>query len=340
VERVHRGVTGTLDGQVFGPAYGSEAGQGVTALPPPSTESNSVASQEAAMKTGSRWTPYWQAAPLIAVLLLFFILPLLVTFVVSFWNYTEYSIEPAFMPENYAEVFDKCISGLPALCTTFKTYLSTLKFCLIVWAITLVLGFTIAYYITFEIKTATTRMVLALLCTIPFWTSNVIRMISWIPLLGRNGLVNQALMGVGLINQPLEWLLYSDFAVVLAFVHLNTVFMIVPIVNTMSRIDRSLIEAAYDAGATGWQMLWNVVIPLSKPGIMIGSIFVITVVMGDFITIGLMGGQQIASVGKVINVQIGYLQFPIAAANAIILLAIVLMIVWTMVRFVDIRKEL
>jgi putative spermidine/putrescine transport system permease protein len=108
----------------------------------------------------------------------------------------------------------------------------------------------------------------------------------------------------------------------------------------MSRIDRALIEAAHDAGATGWQTLWNVVIPLSKTGIMIGSIFVFTVVMGDFVTIGLMGGQQIASVGKVINVQIGYLQFPIAAANAIILLAIVLMIVWTMVRFVDIRKEL
>ena len=299
-----------------------------------------MASQTAAMKTGSPWTPYWQAAPLTAVFLLFFILPLFVTFVVSFWNYTEYSIEPAFVPQNYVEVFDKCIGGLPTLCTTFKTYLSTMKFCLIVWAITLALGFTVSYYITFEIKTATTRMILALVCTIPFWTSNVIRMISWIPLLGRNGLVNQTLMATGLIGQPLEWLLYSDFAVVLAFVHLNTVFMIVPIVNSMSRIDRALIEAAHDAGATGWQTLWNVVIPLSKTGIMIGSIFVFTVVMGDFVTIGLMGGQQIASVGKVINVQIGYLQFPIAAANAIILLAIVLMIVWTMVRFVDIRKEL
>ena len=289
---------------------------------------------------GSRWTPYWQAAPLVAVFLVFFILPLLVTLVVSFWNYTEYSIEPAFVSDNYFEVFDTCVAGLPTLCTTFKTYLSTLKFCLIVWALTLTIGFTISYYITFEIRSTTMRIVLALVCTIPFWTSNVIRMISWIPLLGRNGLVNQTLMSLGLVSQPQEWLLYSDFAVTLAFVHLNTVFMIVPIVNSMSRIDRSLIEAAYDAGATGWQTLWNVIIPLSKTGIMIGSIFVITVVMGDFITIGLMGGQQIASVGKVINVQIGYLQFPIAAANAIILLAVVLMIVWTMVRFVDIRKEL
>jgi len=274
------------------------------------------------------------------VFLVFFILPLVATFVVSFWNYTDYSIEPAFKPENYVEVFDKCIAGLPTLCTTFKTYLSTLKFCLIVWLLTLVIGFTVSYYIAFEVKSPTTRLVLALVCTIPFWTSNVIRMISWIPLLGRNGMINQILMSLGIIHEPLEWLLYSDFSVILAFVHLNTVFMIVPIVNSMSRIDRSLLEAAYDSGASGWQTLRNVVIPLSKTGIAIGSIFVITIVMGDFITIGLMGGQQIASIGKVINVQIGYLQFPIAAANAIILLAVVMMIIAFMVRFVDIRKEL
>ena len=299
-----------------------------------------MATATARPATASRWAPYWQAAPMAAVFLVFFILPLIATCIVSFWNYTDYSIEPAFKPENYVEVFDKCIAGLPTLCTTFKTYLSTLKFCLIVWLLTLVIGFSVSYYIAFEIKSPTTRLVLALVCTIPFWTSNVIRMISWIPLLGRNGMINQMLMSLGIIHEPLEWLLYSDFSVILAFVHLNTVFMIVPIVNSMSRIDRSLLEAAYDSGATGWQTLRNVVIPLSKTGIAIGSIFVITIVMGDFITIGLMGGQQIASIGKVINVQIGYLQFPIAAANAIILLAIVMMIIAFMVRFVDIRKEL
>jgi putative spermidine/putrescine transport system permease protein len=287
-----------------------------------------------------RWAPYWQSAPMVAVFAVFFVLPLLATLIVSFWNYTEYSIEPDFKLQNYVDVFDKCLSGLPTLCTTFKTYVSTLKFCLIVWLSTLLIGFTVSYYIAFEIRKPTTRLILALVCTIPFWTSNVIRMISWIPLLGRNGLVNQMLMGLGIVREPQDWLLYSDFSVILAFVHLNTVFMIVPIVNSMSRIDRALIEAAYDNGATGWQTLWNVIIPLSKTGIAIGSIFVITVVMGDFITIGLMGGQQIASIGKVINVEIGYLQFPIAAANAIILLAVVMMIIAAMVRFIDIRKEL
>jgi putative spermidine/putrescine transport system permease protein len=184
------------------------------------------------------------------------------------------------------------------------------------------------------------QIVLFLICTIPFWTSNVIRMISWIPLLGRNGLVNQTLIKMHLVNQPLEWLLFSDFAVILAFVHLYTLFMIVPIFNSMVRIDRSLLEAATDAGASNWQTLTNVVIPLAKPGIVIGSIFVLTIVMGDFVTVGVMGGQQIASVGKMINTQMGALQFPPAAAHAVILLATVLVIIWGFTRVVDIRKEL
>ena len=183
-------------------------------------------------------------------------------------------------------------------------------------------------------------MTLALVCTIPFWTSNVIRMISWIPLLGRHGLINSALLGTGLSGSPLEWLLYSQFSVILAFVHLFTFFMVVPIFNSMVRIDKRLVEAAYDAGASGWQTLWNVIVPLSKPGIVIGSIFVVTIVMGDFITVGVMGGQQIASAGKVIETRLNALQFPPAAANAVLLLAVTLLVITALTRVVDIRKEL
>jgi len=285
-------------------------------------------------------TPYWQAAPMALVFFVFFVLPLAAALVVSFWRYNEYSIIPAFTLHNYFALFDQCISGLPKLCTTFSTYLSTLKFCLTVWALTLVIGFTIAYFLAFHVRTLTMQLVLALVCIIPFWTSDVIRMISWIPLLGRNGLVNKALLGLGLVNQPVEWLLYSNFAVTIAFVHLLTAFMIVPILNSMMRIDKSLIEAARDGGAKGWQVLVHVVVPLSKTGIAIGSIFVVTMVMGDFVTIGVMGGQQIASVGKEINVETGFLQFPIAAANAVILLGAVLAIIYGLTRFIDIRKEL
>ena len=289
--------------------------------------------------------PAWvQALPLAAVFAIFFVVPLFLTVMVSFWNYNAYEILPDFTARNYLEAFEGCLDRLlttsPELCTTLKTYLTTLRIASMVWLITLILGFAIAYFLAFHVRSLSVQIVLFLICTIPFWTSNVIRMISWIPLLGRNGLINQTLLQLHVIKQPLEWLLFSDFAVILAFVHLYTLFMIVPIFNSMMRIDRSLIEAASDAGASGWQTLANVIIPLSKTGIVIGSIFVLTIVMGDFVTIGVMGGQQIASVGKMINTQMGALQFPPAAAHAVILLATVLMSIWALIRLVDIRKEL
>ena len=168
----------------------------------------------------------------------------------------------------------------------------------------------------------------------------MIRMVSWIPLLGRNGLVNDFLLSIGVIQEPIEWLLYSSFSVILALVHLYTLFMIVPIFNSMLRIDKGVLEAAYDLGASQFQVITNIIIPLCKPGIIIGSIFVITVVMGDFLTIGIMGGQQLASVGKIINTEMNYLQLPGAAANSVILLFLTIFVIIVMTKFIDIRKEL
>src|SRR6201996_2474866 len=272
--------------------------------------------------------PGWvQAMPFGLVFAAFFVVPLILVVVVSFWDYNDYEMLPAFITRSYTESFEGCLTKLPDLCTIFRTYLSTAKFCLIVWVLTLVIGFTVAYYLAFHIKSQTMQMVLFLVCTIPFWTSNVIRMISWIPLLGRNGLVNQMLMSVHLVDAPVEWLLYSQFSVALAFVHLFTFFMVAPIFNSMMRIDRRLIEAAYDSGASGWQMLINVILPLCKPGIAIGSNFVVTIVMGDFITFDVMGGEQIASAGKIIATRLNALQFPPAAASAVILLCATMLII-------------
>ena len=280
-----------------------------------------------------------QAMPMGLVFALFFLIPLALIVMVSFWDYNEYEIIPAFTLQNYVAMWEGC--GSPdGFCVTASTYLSTFKFVALVWLITLVLGFAIAYFLAFHVRSLAWQTALFVVCTVPFWTSNVIRMIAWVPLLGRNGAVNQGLLALGWVEQPVEWLLFSDFSVVLAFVHLYTMFMIVPIFNAMMRIDRRLLEAARDAGASGWQTLWHVVVPLSKTGLIIGSIFIITIVMGDFVTIGVMGGQQIASVGKMIQVQTAYLQFPLAAANAVVLLAVVLMIIWALTRMVDIRKEL
>ena len=275
---------------------------------------------------------YLQAAPLALVLIAFLLVPLAAIAVVSFWDYDSVQIIPAFTLQNYQDVLGSE--------TTWRTYANTLKYTAIVWTITLPLGFAVAWFLAFQVRSAAMQTVLFLVCTVPFLTSNIIRMISWVPFLGRNGLVNQALLALHLIDRPVEALLFSDFSIVLAFVHLYALFMVVPVFNSMMRIDRRLIEAARDAGATGWQVLREVVIPLCKPGLAIGSTFVVTLVMGDFVTVRLMGGGQRASVGLIIANQIGLLQYPAACANAVVLLAVVLLLVGSLLRAADIRREL
>ncbi len=276
--------------------------------------------------------PYLLVAPQTLVFILFLVLPILAIVMVSFWSFDGIRMTPAFTLDNYLSIFTSKV--------TLATYLNTFKFAFLVWLLSLLVAFPVAYFLSFHVKSVRWQTILFLVCVIPFLTSNVIRMISWIPLLGREGLVNQGLLAVHLIDKPIEWLLFSDFSVVLAMVHLYTLFMVGPIFNSMTRIDRALISAAQDAGASGFQVLKEIILPLSAPGMAIGSIFVVTLVMGEFITVRLMGGGQAASVGKLIQTQIGSIQYPLAAANAVVLLIITLMLVMSILRVVDIRKEL
>jgi putative spermidine/putrescine transport system permease protein len=275
---------------------------------------------------------YLQATPLTLILGGFLLVPILMILVVSFWDYDFAQMYPDFLTMNYTETLGSWV--------TWKIYFNTLKYALMVWLLTLFIGFWVAYFLAFHIRTTAMQMVLFLVCTVPFLTSNIIRMISWIPVLGRNGLVNSLLIDTHVISQPVEWLLYSDFAVVLAMVHLYTLFMVTPIFNTLMRIDKSLVEAARDAGASSWQTLTNVILPLAKPGMAIGTIFVVTLVMADFSTVQVMSGGQSASVALMMKNQMSLLQYPAAAANAMVLLVLVLLMVAGILRIVDIRKEL
>jgi putative spermidine/putrescine transport system permease protein len=277
-------------------------------------------------------SPWLLALPLAVVLGVFLVIPLLVLVVVSFLDYDSVQILWTFVLENYREALTSA--------TTWNTFGVTLGYAVTTWVVTLVLGFWIAYFLAFEVQDGTWRMGLFLVCSVPFLTSNIIRTISWIPSLGRNGIINTLLLDLHLIREPLTFLLYSPFAIILAFVHINTLFMITPIFNSMMRIDRALIEAARDGGAGFWRTITTVVLPLSKTGIGIGTIFVVTVVMSDFVSVSIMGGGQSASVGIMIQNEISLLQYPAAAAHAVILLAFVLTLVFCILRVVNIRKEL
>jgi putative spermidine/putrescine transport system permease protein len=276
--------------------------------------------------------PYLQVLPLALVLLVFLGIPLMLVIVVSFFDYDMFDIIPEFTWSNYTELFSSSL--------TYTLYLTTIKYALLVWLITLIIGFTVAYFLVFHVRNLLWQIALFLLCTVPFWTSNIIRMISWIPFLGLNGTFNQSLMFLGITNEPLEFLLFSDFAVVVTYVHLFTLFMIVPIFNSMARIDRSLLEAARDGGASGLQILTTIVIPLSKTGIALGSIFVIALTMGDFFVVRVMSGGQSANVVLAMSNEIALLQYPPAAASAVLLIVIVSLMVAAILRVVDVRREL
>src|SRR5258708_17780100 len=187
----------------------------------PSLPLQSSNSELPAVRLSPRAVSWLQVASLALILLVFFVLPTALFVMVSFFDYDRTGIYPAFIFDNY---HDLLVS--PA---TLRLDGSTLKFAVIVWAITLFLGFNIAYFLIFHVRSSAIRVVLFLLCVVPFLTSAIIRTIAWIPFLGRNGAFNQALMTLGFTSQPLGFLLFSDFAVVASYVHLYTCVFIVPI---------------------------------------------------------------------------------------------------------------
>ncbi|MCY4461575.1 MAG: ABC transporter permease [Albidovulum sp.] len=281
----------------------------------------------------SKATRYLQVAPLAILLFAFVVVPLSLVVVVSFYTYLHLiGIVPDFTLVNYIDVLSNLVN--------WKLYLSTLKFTFFTLAITLALGFWIAYFLVFHVRNILVAIGLFLVCTVPFWTSNIIRMISWKPLLGKYGLINQGLMSAGVVDEPVEWLLFSDFAVIVSYVHLYTLFMIVPIFNSMARIDKSLIEAAVNGGATRWGVVWHVILPLCKSGIALGSVFVVTLVMGDFFVVTVMSGGLSGSVTFGIFNDLKFLNYPRASANAVVLVIIVLIFAAGIMRLVDVRKEL
>ena len=272
-------------------------------------------------------------SPLMLVLVPFFLMPIVVVLAASFLETDGFGgLLPSFTLANYLDVLTSA--------QTFHLYMATLKFTVLTWFFTLIIGFLVAYFLVFHVRNQLLAIGLFLVCTVPFWTSNIIRMISWIPLLGKEGLVNSALLGTGLIREPLEVLLYSGLAVVIAYVHQLTIFMVVPIFNSMARIDKRIVEAALDAGASRFDVMRLIVIPMSKSGIGLGSIFVISIVMGDFFVVKVMSGGSSASVVSAFYENVGVLQYPIAAASAVILTLILVAVISLILRAVDIRREI
>ncbi|MFP6689356.1 MAG: ABC transporter permease, partial [Alphaproteobacteria bacterium] len=232
----------------------------------------------------NRYSTLFQISPLVITLTLFLVGPVIVIVILSLWKFDGFlTLEGVWTFRNYEKIFTRSLTAL--------NYWQTLKMLLITLGVTFVLGFTLAYFLVFDLIQLRTKLLLFLLCVVPFWTSAVIRTVAWIPFLGKEGIINQAVMGIGLSDEPLQFLLFSEFAVLLSYIQIFTLFMMAPLFNVMARINKDLIEAARDAGASSIQILWNIILPLCKPGIAIGAIFVIALVASDFTAIRILGGS-------------------------------------------------
>lgn len=281
-----------------------------------------------------RFSAYLQISPLVLILLLFLIAPMIVILLYSLFKFGPFATQVGvFTLDNFARSLSLNSATWGALSDTIKTTAIT-------WLITLVLGFVLTYYLVFDVPKLRIKIFLFLLAVVPFWTSGVVRMIAWLPFLGKEGLINGSLMGLGLTDEPLQFLLFSDFAVILSYVHVLTLFMVAPLFNVMARIDLRLIEAAKDQGAKGWQILLYVIIPLSRPGIAIGTIFIVALTASDFVAVRILSGGTSGTLATAVFNQYAQSRYPYSAAAGIILLVVLLLFVGGIMRLVDIRKQL
>ena len=197
------------------------------------------------------------------------------------------------------------------------------------------------YFLTFKIKTIRVKVALFILCMVPFWTSYLIRTMAWFPMLSRDyGVVNTMLLSLGLIGKPIEWLMFSEFGTIAVMVQLYVLMMLGPLFFSLSKIDKSIIDAAKDLGAPFWKIFREIIFPLSLPGLAIGSIFVFVLTMGEFSTPAFIGGGKTFTVGAQIHNDLVNVNIPAAAVKAVYLLLAMGLGVWLILRIVNIRREL
>jgi putrescine transport system permease protein len=274
--------------------------------------------------TGGRW---WRACAIsvpYAWLLLFFLLPFLLVFKISF-------ADPVVGQPPFTELFPEGATGsvritwdnyrfLFADDLYLVSYLKSLRIAFISTLMCLLLGYPIAYAIARARHPW--RNALLLLIVLPFWTSFLLRVYAWMGVLSDHGLINGLLLWLGIIGRPLK-ILYTDTAVYLGILYSYLPFMVLPLYASLERMDRTLLEAAEDLGATPWNAFRDITLPLSLPGIIAGSLLVFIPAIGEFVIPSLMGGLDSLMIGRTLYEEFfSNRDWPLSAAVATVLLLI------------------
>ena len=261
--------------------------------------------------------PFWLLTPGLLWLMAFMILPVLFMVAVSFWNSGYYGTRPDFTFKSYIRIFQSPLY--------VGQLIKTLRIGLEATALSLLISYPIAFIISQANGGA--KALLILMLVLPFWASYVVRAFVWLPILGRNGAINSALMAVGVIDQPLDWLLYNEGSVLLGLVYVYTLFMALPIYMSLEKIDPKLIEAATDLGARPFRVFWEVLLPLSMPGVASGCIMVFLLTMSAYVTPQLLGGPQGIMIGNIIASQfLSSNDWAFGSALSVILIIVVMLL--------------
>jgi len=235
------------------------------------------------------------------------LIPFAILVTMSFWTQIGFDFDTTFSLANYEKAIDQPIYKALLFRSILISGSATIA--------TVVLSYPMAYYVAFHVHRH--KMIWIVLITLPFWTSYLLRVFAWKIILGYSGVINSALMGLGLIDQPLEFLLYSPSAVVITLAHAWAAFAILPMYVSLEKIDRSLLEAATDLGDGPVARFLRITLPLSLPGVIAAMLLIFIPTVGDYITPALLGGPDGVMIGNLIQAQFGNVNnWPMGAALA------------------------
>jgi spermidine/putrescine transport system permease protein len=247
-------------------------------------------------------------------LLVFAVIPVGFLICLSLWSTSIFGIVQTWDFRNYVTITSDTVYVI--------IMLRTLRIAVAATLLSLLLSFPLAMFLV-SLK-GRTRTLFLLLMFLPFWSSYVVRSFMWLPVLGRAGLINQILLGLGIVDQPVEWLLFNEGAVYVGLVYVYTLFMVLPIFLSLDRIDGSVVEAARDLGGRPYQVFCRVIWPLSLPGVWSGCVMVFLISVGAYVTPQLLGGASGTMIGNVIATQfLNTNNWPLGAAISLALIAMV-----------------
>ena len=262
------------------------------------------------------WRGHLLLAPALILMAAAIIFPLGMTLVMSTWSLSGYDIDQTASIGNYAAMAENPMFRV--------LILRTLTIALTCTALTVILVYPMAYFVAFHVHRH--KALWLIILTLPFWTSYLLRVFAWRVVLGQEGVINSALMGLGFIEAPLSFLLYSQTAVTIVLAHSWAAFAILPIYVSLEKINRSYLEAAADLGDGPARRFWRITFPLSLPGVVAAFILMFVPTMGEYITPLMVGGPDSMMIGNLVQSMFGPMNnWPAGAALAVVMMLTIAM---------------